>query len=239
MKKFINLITLMITGIGILSYLYLVVFLKCNFSYLFVLVYFILLSLFNFLNGIIQDDKSVYYRNISIYAVLYFVLLISVTMFLNRAHVNLNFHVSTYYKNINLIPFKTILIYLSGKTSILSSVINLLGNMFVFIPLSFLIIIKDKNKNIAKVLRYVGFSVLMVEVLQLVLSTGFFDIDDFILNIGGVLLFIYIVYRFDLNLKLRGMFFRDFLVNEKLKYFAYFFSLLLSILVIIFACVFR
>jgi len=46
-------------------------------------------------------------------------------------------------------------------------------------------------------------------------------------------LFIYIVYRFDLNLKLRGMFFRDFLVNEKLKYFAYFFSLLLSILVII------
>lgn len=84
--------------------------------------------------------------------------------------------------NINLIPFRTILMYLKNINS-LYAIINMLGNIVPFIPLGFfcLIIIKNHIWRIVLCLLII-FS---IECIQLIFQIGFFDIDDIFLDIIG------------------------------------------------------
>ena len=111
---------------------------------------------------------------------------------------------STYH--FNFIPFATMRRFLaSSRVSNSSRIINLLGNIIVFIPFGLCLPVFFPNKKLYPVLLTFLFIFLM-ESLQLVLRRGAFDIDDFILNaVGyGAGYFLYcILQRFEIRLKLR------------------------------------
>ena len=90
---------------------------------------------------------------------------------------------STYH--FNFIPFATMKRFLAAsRVSHSSRIINLLGNIIVFIPFGLCLPFLFPKKKLYPVLLTFLF-VFAVESLQLILRRGAFDIDDFILNAVG------------------------------------------------------
>ena len=91
----------------------------------------------------------------------------------------------------NLIPFHTIRLYWrafwSGSPSLrMISLINLGGNIIMFIPLGFLLPpVFPKLKNLMSVLVTTAAIIICVELIQLLTLVGSCDIDDLILNMLG------------------------------------------------------
>jgi glycopeptide antibiotics resistance protein len=90
--------------------------------------------------------------------------------------------------NANLIPFKTILGYLSGEPTWGTARLNLLGNIIVFIPFGFLFAALYSKLRWSKVLLAVLVSGAASELLQAIFRSGILDIDDIILNSSGVII---------------------------------------------------
>ncbi len=109
---------------------------------------------------------------------------------------NLDFdtpYIDQVVSHLNPIPFQTIVTYLralSGSASqVRGAVINLGGNVGMFLPLGALLPAAFGS------LRRLGRTVLLsfillfiVETLQLFTTLGYFDVDDLILNLIGVLI---------------------------------------------------
>lgn len=111
--------------------------------------------------------------------------------------------------NYNLIPFKTIISYFSflfdpqRDNYLVISIVNLVGNITLFIPFGYFVnyfSVKKKNKkNWINLLKILLFSFL-IEILQLIeVSIGLsfgrtIDIDDIILNFLGGIIGIQIYY---------------------------------------------
>jgi glycopeptide antibiotics resistance protein len=96
----------------------------------------------------------------------------------------------------NLIPFKTIIKYIywyiHGAVSLKYFIINIFGNIIAFMPFAlFVPILFPKADNIKKFIIIIFCIVLLIEFLQIVSLSGFFDVDDFILNVGGA----YVMYK--------------------------------------------
>lgn len=91
-------------------------------------------------------------------------------------------------RSYNLIPFRTIMEYSSPGVSRSVVVINLLGNIAVFIPYGlYLQVLRKRKRTGTGFLIVLGTSVL-IEIIQFSLGVGVCDIDDVILNgIGGLL----------------------------------------------------
>lgn len=92
-------------------------------------------------------------------------------------------------ENLNIIPFHTIgeftKAFFRGGKSV--AVINLLGNVVMFIPLGFFLSgILGKSHGIFGVLLRGACILAGVEILQLLTLLGSFDVDDLILNLLGV-----------------------------------------------------
>ena len=88
----------------------------------------------------------------------------------------------------NLIPFKTIFYYLQGHKGFLIASINILGNIIALVPLGFLVPFFIQNMKWNKILWLSIIAGLLIELTQLVLHIGIFDIDDVILNGMGVVI---------------------------------------------------
>lgn len=87
----------------------------------------------------------------------------------------------------NYVPFKTILIYLSGEPSWNIAIRNIGGNIVPFIPLGIFIPLIHKRLSKWKYVFIISFILsLMLEGMQVLLQTGVFDIDDILLNTLGV-----------------------------------------------------
>lgn len=91
----------------------------------------------------------------------------------------------------NLIPFKEIARYLNNSEvfGIGGVLLNIAGNVAVFIPFGFLIAVLHKvfRKVHISIFAAAAFSAIM-ETLQLLTKVGSFDVDDIILNtLGGLL----------------------------------------------------
>jgi len=101
--------------------------------------------------------------------------------------------------NINLTPLFTIKNYLyviihrSNDDVLIHCIINLLGNVLLFIPLGYLLPkIFAEQENLFRFFLTCTLSILLVELVQLFTLLGSFDVDDIILNLSGMLLgFIY------------------------------------------------
>ena len=92
---------------------------------------------------------------------------------------------------INLIPFKTIFLFLTSAnehTLPLSAIItNLFGNLIAFTPLSlYLPLFFKRTRKFGFHILVVTLIVVIIEILQLLLKCGSCDIDDIILNVLGV-----------------------------------------------------
>ena len=88
----------------------------------------------------------------------------------------------------NLIPFKSI-IEIINNSSIYAIIINIFGNLLIFVPLEYFIIeLFNLKKIIPNFLISVG-SILLIEILQYIFKVGIFDVDDIILDVFGMMLF--------------------------------------------------
>lgn len=88
----------------------------------------------------------------------------------------------------NLIPFKTILFYLRGHNGVLIASINIFGNIIALVPLGFLVPFVFQKTTWIKIILLASIAGLTIELTQLILHIGIFDIDDVILNAIGVLI---------------------------------------------------
>lgn len=106
--------------------------------------------------------------------------------------------------NMNLIPFQTIGNYWKVVTRweftplFRHCVINLGGNIFLFIPIGyFLPRLWPFLRNFFSFLLTCSLAITLVELLQLVTLLGSLDIDDFILNLLGMITgyLIYMIFK--------------------------------------------
>ena len=95
-------------------------------------------------------------------------------------------------QNINLAPFRTIGRYMdrlynsAGKLNH-QAVINLGGNVIMFIPLGFLLpFVSDRAKKLKNCFVMTFVLLILVEFVQLFTLLGSFDIDDLLLNMIGI-----------------------------------------------------
>ena len=93
------------------------------------------------------------------------------------------------HRSYNLIPFKTIIKYAFSSHNLKISVVNIVGNIFAFLPMGFLVPLAipkaNKFKNIVII---VLIATSCIEIIQLIMGVGTCDVDDVILNlVGGII----------------------------------------------------
>ncbi len=90
-------------------------------------------------------------------------------------------------RSVNLVPFRSIWLYLSGNPSSFSFS-NVFGNMIAFFPLGLFLPLLQKNKKLLPNFAVIFATSLLTELLQYAFVIGAADIDDLILNsLGGLL----------------------------------------------------
>ncbi len=89
-------------------------------------------------------------------------------------------------KFIQLTPFVTISEMFSEADNYKQFIINILGNIILFIPFGFLGIIFEKLKKLKNLLPIFIIAISIIELLQYITNKGFADIDDVIINTIGV-----------------------------------------------------
>jgi len=92
----------------------------------------------------------------------------------------------------NIVPFATICLFIRGGTH-QEVLINLLGNVGVFVPIG-LLIPAATGGRLKKSLSLFWLGIMGLEILQLLTRRGIFDVDDFFLNTVGFLIG-YGIYR--------------------------------------------
>ena len=120
----------------------------------------------------------------------YGAILIKVMVFKNIA-INVGFTIfrlTTDAGQTNFVPFKTILHYLSGAEGWTVSIVNLVGNIALLVPIGFFAPFVFRKMTWPKALALAIASGLAIELTQVVFRVGIFDIDDVILNALGVLI---------------------------------------------------
>lgn len=130
-----------------------------------------------------MKNKSIIY----ILFVVYFILMIWLLFIQRIEYVNYENYNISLSKNINLIPFKTIIEYVNAD-SVFSkhAFINLAGNIIMFIPLGFFLpCLSAHCRKLSAVLLHTAMIILIVELIQLFTLTGSLDIDDILLNTTG------------------------------------------------------
>lgn len=100
----------------------------------------------------------------------------------------------------NLVPFFTIrefidIIKNNSRNLRLFSIVNLFGNIIMFIPLGFCPpSFCKKADSIRAVILYSSVTIILIELIQYLSATGIADIDDYIFNMAGSLIG-YSIYR--------------------------------------------
>lgn len=130
----------------------------------------------------LEDKKKISKLSKIIIFIYYIILLFNMLIFARY----------TIQDNYNLIPLKTILEIISNQ-HLYSIIINIFGNLLIFMPLEYFIIeLFNKNKFFINLLISI-LLITAIELLQLIFKVGVFDIDDIILCTSGMMLF-YITY---------------------------------------------
>ncbi len=229
MKNKIKISKLCFLVVSILLYFYLVFHNRnqylYNMSYLKCISYMLLVSLSIYLFGLIENKEKSYKENIIIYIILFMLLLTSFVFILKRPTIH-------FYKNWysgQLQPFHTIISQIE-KASPRTFLKNIIGNMFMFLPLSFLLmLLNDKYKNILKQTIIILPTIILIEVLQAFTYTGTFDVDDIILNYIGTVIFIILLEKTKLIDKIKPLFYKDFKLKNKTKYHTLYITLTILI----------
>lgn len=151
--------------------------------------------------------------NLWIFLTLYIILLITLTLFdsmWGRNGLSISGNIKDYAESMNLVPFKTITNYIKEFNSLYGTkqvLLNLFGNIIAFMPLAFFLplLIKKQNK-IKTFLITTSLIIISIELTQLITSSGRLDIDDYILNMFGVVVMYGIIKIKAVNNLLKNIF---------------------------------
>ena len=228
MKKIIKNLILIIS---LLTYLYMVSIHKVYLSdksYLKLVLLVLLVCFMLYIYGIIKNKDKVYKNNLNIYIMLYFLVLISVTFYIGRT--KLEFY--DWWYSGQYVPFQMIISeFKYGTFEEISR--NVIGNSIMLIPLSFLLMIKDKKyNNVLRQLLIILPIVVAIELLQAFTHTGSFDVDDIILNYFGTVIFTFLITRFHLIDKIRKFFYTDYKLKNNIKNTMFYVSIILVVICI-------
>ena len=139
-----------------------------------------------------------YFKQILFYLFLcaYILLLAKILLFKQVSPFELFNSARMISRTVSLTPFKTILNYFSdANVNIWIALMNVVGNIIIFIPMGLYLQIFNKNKKIINSAALIFAVSLCVEVIQYILEIGRTDIDDIILNTLGGFVGI-LIYRF-------------------------------------------
>jgi glycopeptide antibiotics resistance protein len=106
--------------------------------------------------------------------------------------------VAANFRRANLVPFKTILLFIKSRLAMRDIVGNLLGNILGFIPFGILApMLFQSLASYGRILKAAFVISLGFEIVQLVAVLGSFDVDDLLLNTvgAGVGYYIYLIDR--------------------------------------------
>jgi len=131
----------------------------------------------------IEDKKKITTISQIIIFIYYIILLFNMVIFARYNSVN----------SYNIIPFKTIFELITNGNLYLI-IINILGNLLIFMPFEYFIIKLFKINKFSLNFLISFLIILIIEVLQYIFKVGVFDIDDLILCTIGMMLF-YIIYN--------------------------------------------
>ena len=98
-------------------------------------------------------------------------------------------------KTVQLVPFTTIHKMFTQVDDFKYFSVNIIGNIFVFIPFGFLGIFFEKLKKAKFLFPVFILGICFIEFLQFITKRGYAEIDDVILNTMGVAIGFWI-YRF-------------------------------------------
>ena len=131
----------------------------------------------------IEDKNKIKKISQTIIFIYYIILIFNMVFFARYNVVN----------DYNLIPFKSISnILKNGNTY--SIIINIFGNLFVFMPLEYFLIELFKIRKFPLNFIISFLIILLIELFQFIFKVGVLDIDDLILCILGMMIF-YICYN--------------------------------------------
>lgn len=137
----------------------------------------------------------------SIIAALYILLLLQTTIFrfpiLGFPHLASSFPLRLRLQYANIIPGYTLIrfirIILHHQDKMLSAIVNILGNLILFVPFGLLYPLLFPNYSDWKKTLLISFLfTLFIEASQLVFNVGIFDIDDILENVFGSMLGFYL-----------------------------------------------
>ena len=136
----------------------------------------------NYVEKLKDKKKAEKLSNIIVF-IYYIILIFNMVIFARYSNIN----------SYNLIPFKSIINILKTGT-MYSIIINIFGNLFVFMPLDYFLIelFNVKKFSINFILSF-GV-ILLIELFQYIFKVGVFDIDDLIIRTLGMMVF-YIIYN--------------------------------------------
>ena len=121
---------------------------------------------------------------------------LSISIYYPRFYINISNIDCKYYfyksinTSMNLVPIKTIWAYFSNATTSFErvrAVINIIGNVCLFIPIGFLFPIVSKKVSLKRFSIFILILILAIEVVQFYVGRSA-DVDDMILNSCGALL---------------------------------------------------
>jgi glycopeptide antibiotics resistance protein len=93
----------------------------------------------------------------------------------------------TAYQRANFIPFYSVYYYLISRQEPLEvGLINVFGNVLLFIPFGFLLPLTVRRfRTFKNALLLMGLTSFLFEILQMLMAIGVFDIDDVLFNVVG------------------------------------------------------
>lgn len=131
----------------------------------------------NYIDKISDKKKSIKISNLVVF-IYYSTLLFNMTIFTRFTNI----------ESYNLIPFKSIYdIIISNNLYLI--LINIAGNLLVFMPIDYFIIELFNVNNFRKNLLISFLIVFTCEIIQYIFKIGVFDVDDIILCLLGMMLF--------------------------------------------------
>lgn len=233
-SRFLPLVTLFLVFLTISSFIFTLSITNGIFRYsmtsIKAIVIMISLSLLCFSLGLIMNQEKIYKNNIKLYIGLYLLLLFSITFFIARPSFLFDWDNVFHIYEDSLIPFRTISRYFSGRASIRTFLYNIVGNIVLFLPFSFLLMIKNKKyNNILRQLVVLLPLIVGIEIFQEITSVGSFEVDDMILNIFGALVFTFLITRFNFIDKIRHWFYSSWKGMFYFKYLLYIISSIVPI----------
>ncbi len=95
---------------------------------------------------------------------------------------------------VNLIPFNMIMTYINSSTSVYESLFYFTGNFICFLPFGFLYAVSKKKPEWLRLISLPIVISLLIEVSQLLLKNGNFDVDDILLNALGFYIGVSLVF---------------------------------------------